>query len=103
MVIWNFLYLIQSLKLNILSERKLCKALNEFVMKDEKDAIPELVKWQLKKTQKVLRERNLDETSIHDAILSVKVTEDQVPEQEEDEEIERVCFYFKLIKHWTEP
>ena len=67
-------------------------------MKDEKDAIPELVKWQLKKTQKVLRERNLDETSIHDAILSVKVTEDQVPEQEEDKEIERVCFYCELLK-----
>lgn len=74
----------------MLSERKLSKALNEFVMKDERDAIPELVKWQLRKTQESLSNRKLDETMIDEAISEVKVNKEKMAEPDEDKEIEEV-------------
>lgn len=81
-----------------MSERKLSKALNEFVLKDEKDAIPELVKYQLRKTQTELNKRNVDDEKTIDAeISSIKDAEDNIGEEEENEEIEKVflfCFVF---------
>lgn len=77
--------------LSILSERKLSKALNEFVMKDEKDAIPELVKYQLRKTQTELNKRNLDDDQkINAEISNIKDAEDNIDEDVENEEIEKV-------------
>ncbi|XP_066929517.1 double-strand break repair protein MRE11-like [Clytia hemisphaerica] len=77
--------------LSILSERKLSKALNEFVLKDEKDAIPELVKYQLRKTQTELKRRNLVEEEKIDAEISViKENEENMDEEQENEEIEKV-------------
>ena len=74
-----------------MSERKLSKALNEFVMKDEKDAISELVKYQLRKTQSELNKRNLeDELKIDAEISNIKDAEDNIDEDEEDEEIQKV-------------
>ena len=79
-----------SLQLNVLSERKLSKALNEFVLKEEKDAISELVKYQLRKTQSELSRRNLQEDSIAEEILRVKSDDEKVDEAAENEEIEKV-------------
>lgn len=81
--------------LSILSERKLSKALNEFVLKDEANAIPELVKWQLRKTQKELKSRNLEEEKIEDEISKIKGDDENVDEEKENEEIEQVrsCLY----------
>ncbi len=38
------------------------KAVQEFVDKEEKDAIEELIKYQLEKTQRYLRERRVEAT-----------------------------------------
>ena len=76
--------------MSILSERKLSKALNEFVLKDEKDAIPELVKYQLRKTQTELKRRNLEEEKIDAEISIIKENEENMDEDQENEEIEKV-------------
>lgn len=39
------------MQLSLLTEQGISEAVKEFVLKEEKDAIPELVKYQLKKTQ----------------------------------------------------
>ena len=60
-------------------------------MKDEKDAIPELVKYQLRKTQSELNKRNLDDDKNIDAEISnIKDAEDNIDEDVENEEIEKV-------------
>ena len=65
--------------------------MNEFVMKDEKDAIPELVKYQLRKTQTELNKRNLDDDQkINAEISNIKDAEDNIDEDVENEEIEKV-------------
>jgi len=80
-----------SLQLDVLSERKLAKALNEFVLKEEKDAITELVKFQLKKTQEeITKKEELREEKIDELIGIVKEAEDNMDENEEDREIEKV-------------
>ena len=60
-------------------------------MKDEKDAIPELVKYQLRKTQNELNKRNLDDDQkINAEISNIKDAEDNIDEDVENEEIEKV-------------
>ena len=60
-------------------------------MKDEKDAIPELVKYQLRKTQTELNKRNLDDDQkINAEISNIKDAEDNIDEDVENEEIEKV-------------
>lgn len=44
----------------MLTERGMGEAVQEFVDKEEKDAIEELVKYQLEKTQRFLKERHID-------------------------------------------
>lgn len=79
-----------ALQLNVLSERKLSKALNEFVLKEEKDAISELVKYQLKKTQCEIAKHEVKDDKIDEIIGLVKEAEDNMDEKEEDVEIEKV-------------
>ena len=64
--------------------------MNEFVLKDEKDAIPELVKYQLRKTQTELKRRNLEEEKIDAEISIIKENEENMDEDQENEEIEKV-------------
>eukprot|EP00795_Rhopilema_esculentum_P016887 gene16887-8364_t len=81
----------QSLQLNVLSERRLGKALREFVDKEEKDAIQELVKWELGKVQSELIQRNAKEDSISEELANVKLKrEADIDDQKENEEIEKV-------------
>ena len=61
------------------------------MLKDEKDAIPDLVKYQLRKTQSELNNRNVEsEEKIDAEISSIKNDEDNVDEAQENEEIEKV-------------
>lgn len=53
-------YPLQSIQLSLLTERGMGEAVQEFVDKEEKDAIDELVKFQLEKTQRYLKDRRID-------------------------------------------
>lgn len=55
-----FISLLQNVQLSLLTERGMGEAVQEFVDKEEKDAIEELVKYQLEKTQRFLKERHID-------------------------------------------
>ncbi|XP_042189906.1 double-strand break repair protein MRE11 [Callorhinchus milii] len=50
----------KSIQLSLLTERGMGEAVQEFVDKEEKDAIDELVKFQLEKTQRFLKERRIE-------------------------------------------
>lgn len=50
----------QKVQLSLLTERGMGEAVQEFVDKEEKDAIEELVKFQLEKTQRFLKERRTE-------------------------------------------
>ncbi|KAG8522374.1 LOW QUALITY PROTEIN: Double-strand break repair protein MRE11 [Galemys pyrenaicus] len=50
----------KNVQLSLLTERGMGEAVQEFVDKEEKDAIEELVKFQLEKTQRFLKERHID-------------------------------------------
>ena len=94
--------MLQSLQLNVLSEKRMGKALREFVDKDENDAISELVKWQLRGVQDELFKNNVKEDNLKEMIN--KIQETSVPDdEEEDEEIEKVlrdnCLIF-LMANW---
>ena len=52
--------ILQNVQLSLLTERGMGEAVQEFVDKEEKDAIEELVKYQLEKTQRFLKERHID-------------------------------------------
>lgn len=54
------LYLFKKVQLSLLTERGMGEAVQEFVDKEEKDAIEELVKYQLEKTQRFLKDRHTD-------------------------------------------
>lgn len=47
------------MQLSLLTEQGMGKAIQEFVDKDEKDAIEELINYQLDKTQRHLRARGV--------------------------------------------
>ena len=49
----------QTVQLSLLTEQGMGKAIQEFVDKDEKDAIQELIKYQLEKTQRHLLARGV--------------------------------------------
>lgn len=48
---------LQTVQLSLLTEQGMGKAIREFVDKDEKDAIEELITYQLEKTQRHLQAR----------------------------------------------
>lgn len=52
----------QNVQLSLLTEQGMGKAVQEFVDKEEKDAIEELIKYQLEKSQRYLRERRVEAT-----------------------------------------
>lgn len=51
---------LQKVQLSLLTESGMGKAIQEFVDKDEKDAIDELITYQLEKTQRHLRDRGVN-------------------------------------------
>lgn len=50
---------LQTVQLSLLTEQGMGKAIREFVDKDEKDAIEELITYQLEKTQRHLQARGV--------------------------------------------
>ncbi|XP_069828080.1 double-strand break repair protein MRE11 [Dendropsophus ebraccatus] len=78
----------KNVQLSLLTERGMGEAVQEFVDKEEKDAIEELVKFQLEKTQRFLKERNIDaeEEKIDEEVKKFRQTRRENT-NEEDEEV----------------
>ncbi|KAM8977664.1 double-strand break repair protein MRE11 [Pelodytes ibericus] len=78
----------KKVQLSLLTERGMGEAVQEFVDKEEKDAIEELVKFQLEKTQRFLKERNIDaeEEKIDEEVRKFRETR-KTNTNEEDEEV----------------
>ncbi|XP_053564585.1 double-strand break repair protein MRE11 [Bombina bombina] len=78
----------KNVQLSLLTERGMGEAVQEFVDKEEKDAIEELVKFQLEKTQRFLKERNIDaeEEKIDEEVRKFRDTR-KTNTNEEDEEV----------------
>lgn len=82
---------LQTLQLSLLTEQGMGKAIREFVDKDEKDAIEELIIYQLEKTQRHLQARGV--TTEQDIDAEVPPAE-QAFAQEADGEGLFFCFLF---------
>ncbi|KAK7112168.1 double-strand break repair protein MRE11-like [Littorina saxatilis] len=72
-------------QLQVLTEKGMSEAVKEYVVKEEREAISELVKYQLQKTQKYLRVRNTDTEAI-DAEVS-RFKDERRQKHEDDEEV----------------
>ncbi|XP_032534509.1 double-strand break repair protein MRE11 isoform X1 [Chiroxiphia lanceolata] len=77
----------KKVQLSLLTERGMGEAVQEFVDKEEKDAIEELVKFQLEKTQKFLRERRTDaeEEKIDEEVRKFRESRKKNAEEEDKE------------------
>ncbi|XP_064297425.1 double-strand break repair protein MRE11 isoform X2 [Phalacrocorax carbo] len=75
------------LQLSLLTERGMGEAVQEFVDKEEKDAIEELVKFQLEKTQRFLKERRTDaeEEKIDEEVRKFRESRKRNTEEEDEE------------------
>ncbi|NWY46426.1 MRE11 protein, partial [Sylvia atricapilla] len=73
------------------------EAVQEFVDKEEKDAIEELVKFQLKKTQGFLKERRTDaeEEKIDEEVRKFRESRKKNTEEEDEEFREVITLNFK--------
>ncbi|OWK18005.1 MRE11A, partial [Cervus elaphus hippelaphus] len=78
----------KNVQLSLLTERGMGEAVQEFVDKEEKDAIEELVKYQLEKTQRFLKERHID-------ALEDKIDEEVIEVDESDTEEDIFLTTFK--------
>ena len=75
-------------------------ALQEFVDKDEKDAIGEIVKLQLRDTQKTLSTKNIrDEDIVKEVIKETERSRAEEPSQEEEARTRKVCCLINC-KNW---
>ncbi|XP_006018710.1 double-strand break repair protein MRE11, partial [Alligator sinensis] len=77
----------KKVQLSLLTERGMGEAVQEFVDKEEKDAIEELVKFQLEKTQRFLKERRTDaeEEKIDEEVRKFRDTRKKNTEEEDEE------------------
>nr|KAG5702768.1 hypothetical protein BaRGS_003642 [Batillaria attramentaria] len=73
-------------QLQVLTEKGMGEAVKEFVDKEEREAISELVKYQLQKTQNHLRTRNATEDAIDKEVFRYK--DERKKKKEEDEEVQ---------------
>ncbi|MGH0177946.1 UNVERIFIED_CONTAM: hypothetical protein FKN15_076795 [Acipenser sinensis] len=71
---------LRNVQLSLLTEQGMGKAVQEFVDKEERDAIEELVKFQLEKTQRFLKERHID--AVED-----KIDEEIVIDDDSDDDV----------------
>ncbi|XP_077578972.1 double-strand break repair protein MRE11 [Stigmatopora nigra] len=75
----------QKVQLSLLTQRSIGKAIQEFVYKDEKDAIEELVSYQLEKTQLHLQDRSvITEQQIDTEIQQFRDSKKNTTEEEND-------------------
>uniref|UniRef100_F7BX39 Double-strand break repair protein n=1 Tax=Xenopus tropicalis TaxID=8364 RepID=F7BX39_XENTR len=77
----------KNVQLSLLTERGMGEAVQEFVDKEEKDALEELVKFQLEKTQRFLKERQIDaeEDKIDEEVRKFRETRKTNTNEEEEE------------------
>ncbi|XP_053163566.1 double-strand break repair protein MRE11 isoform X2 [Hemicordylus capensis] len=77
----------KKVQLSLLTERGMGEAVQEFVDKEEKDAIEELVKFQLEKTQRFLKERHTDaeEAKIDEEVQRFRESRKKNTEEEDEE------------------
>ncbi|KFU83544.1 Double-strand break repair protein MRE11, partial [Chaetura pelagica] len=77
----------KKVQLSLLTERGMGEAVQEFVDKEEKDAIEELVKFQLEKTQRFLKERRTDaeEEKIDEEVRKFRESRKKNAEEEDEE------------------
>ncbi|XP_048350181.1 double-strand break repair protein MRE11 [Sphaerodactylus townsendi] len=77
----------KKMQLSLLTEKGMGEAVQEFVDKEEKDAIEELVKFQLEKTQRFLKERHIDteEANIDEEVRLFRETRKKNAEEEDEE------------------
>ncbi|XP_016138668.1 double-strand break repair protein MRE11 isoform X1 [Sinocyclocheilus grahami] len=85
----------KNVQLSLLTEQGMGKAVQEFVDKEEKDAIEELIKYQLEKTQRYLRERRVEATEekIDEEIRQFRDSKRNTAE--EDEEVQEAIIRAK--------
>ncbi|XP_044114232.1 double-strand break repair protein MRE11 isoform X2 [Neovison vison] len=76
----------KNVQLSLLTERGMGEAVQEFVDKEEKDAIEELVKYQLEKTQRFLKERHIDalEDKIDEEVRRFRESRQENTNEEEE-------------------
>lgn len=93
----------KNVQLSLLTERGMGEAVQEFVDKEEKDAIEELVKFQLEKTQRFLKERNIDaeEEKIDEEVRKFRETRRENT-NEEDEEVREAINRARAHRSQTE-
>ncbi|XP_069739497.1 double-strand break repair protein MRE11 isoform X1 [Phaenicophaeus curvirostris] len=77
----------KKVQLSLLTERGMGEAVQEFVDKEEKDAIEELLKFQLEKTQRFLKERRTDaeEEKIDEEVRKFRESRKKNTEEEDEE------------------
>ncbi|KAJ6664935.1 hypothetical protein lerEdw1_005907 [Lerista edwardsae] len=77
----------KKVQLSLLTERGMGEAVQEFVDKEEKDAIEELVKYQLEKTQRFLKERHTDaeEAKIDEEVQRFRESRKKNVEEEDED------------------
>uniref|UniRef100_A0A6Q2Y3R6 Double-strand break repair protein n=1 Tax=Esox lucius TaxID=8010 RepID=A0A6Q2Y3R6_ESOLU len=82
----------KTMQLSLLTEQGMGKAVQEFVDKEEKDAIEELIRYQLEKTQRHLQQRGvMTEEEIDQEIRSFRETKKGTAEEED--EVQEVSEY----------
>lgn len=92
----------KNVQLSLLTERGMGEAVQEFVDKEEKDAIEELVKYQLEKTQRFLKERHIDalEDKIDEEVRRFRESRQKNTSEEEDEVREAMSRARALRSQW---
>uniref|UniRef100_A0A8B9K256 Double-strand break repair protein n=1 Tax=Astyanax mexicanus TaxID=7994 RepID=A0A8B9K256_ASTMX len=76
----------KNMQLSLLTEQGMGKAVQEYVDKEEKDAIEELINYQLEKTQRFLRERRVEasEEKIDEEIRRFRDSKRNTAEEDEE-------------------
>ncbi|KAK3534717.1 hypothetical protein QTP86_023778 [Hemibagrus guttatus] len=76
----------KNMQLSLLTEQGMGKAVQEFVDKEERDAIEELINYQLEKTQRYLRERHVEATEekIDEEIRRFRDSKKNTAEEDEE-------------------
>lgn len=93
----------KNVQLSLLTERGMGEAVQEFVDKEEKDAIEELVKYQLEKTQRFLKERHIDalEDKIDEEVRRFRESR-QKNTNEEDDEVREAMMRARALRSQAE-
>ncbi|XP_056613563.1 double-strand break repair protein MRE11 [Triplophysa dalaica] len=93
----------KNVQLSLLTEQGMGKAVQEFVDKEEKDAIEELIKYQLEKSQRYLRERRVEATEEKIDEEIQRFRESRKNTAEEDEELKEAISRAKAHRDRSGP